>query len=83
MTPIRVLLIDDDASSARGLARYLRTRGEFEVTVYDNGTEALVHLAAQWQTYTAVLLDFVLAPPVSGERVLDEIRDVFAARGKL
>lgn len=75
MTSIRVLLIDDDASSVRGLARYLRLGGEFEVTIYDNGTEALAHLAAQWQTYTAVLLDFVLAPPVSGERVLAEIRE--------
>lgn len=74
MTRIQVLLIDDDTAARRGLARYLRTVADLQVTAFAGGTEALVHLAGARQRYTAVLLDFVLGPPLSGDQVLAELR---------
>ena len=77
MGDIQVLLIDDDPSALKGLAIYLRTMAQFEVRECDNGEAALKHLAISWEDYTAVLLDFVLAPPCSGEQVLERIHEQY------
>lgn len=74
MADVHVLLIDDDEGARKGLARYLRSVAEFKVTEYGNGPEALEHLETTELYYTAVLLDFVLTPAMSGDRVLNAIR---------
>ena len=74
MKQISVVLIDDDRTSRKGLSRYLRTQAKFKVADYDNGIDALNDLKTNWQSYTAILLDFVLKPSMTGEEVLTEIR---------
>lgn len=72
MTNIRVLLLDDDSRARKVLVRHLRKAG-FEIGEHNDGAEALKHLETTWEKYTAVLLDYVLAPPIKGEQVLEEI----------
>ena len=61
-TPATVLLIDDDASFVRGLARLLR-RDSYTVHTADNGQHALAQLRAQH--YDVVLCDLYM-PALDG-----------------
>ena len=74
MAAINVLLIDDDADARDALARNLRIEAGFLVTECSNGPDALKLLEAQTAVFTAILLDFVLAPPMTGGKVLEQIR---------
>jgi len=77
MTKISVLLLDDDAASRIGIAKYLRVKAEFKVKEFKKGKKALEHLKTSWQNYTAVLLDYVLESEFSGEQVIDSLRENF------
>jgi CheY-like chemotaxis protein len=61
-TPAKILLIDDDASFVRGLARLLR-RDSYTVHTADNGQHALAQLRAQH--YDVVLCDLYM-PALDG-----------------
>lgn len=74
MKEIAVLLIDDDPGVRLALADFLSMVAQFRVAHFCDGSQALDHLEAHWQEYTAILLDYVLAPPLTGEQVLLEIR---------
>jgi len=72
---IRVLLVDDDEAARKELTGYLRTTAKFTVEEFGNGREALAHLEkVEPDHYTAVLLDFVLTPDLSGDEVFNTIR---------
>ena len=74
---VKVLLVDDNDASRKALARYLRLIGEFEVKAYGNGQDALVDLKTNWRVYTAVLLDYVLSPELSGADLFHHIQEQY------
>jgi two-component system, OmpR family, response regulator len=67
---MRLLLVEDDAKLARGLARGLRREG-YTVDVAHTGDDALEH--AFERSYDAVLLDIML-PGMDGFSVCRELR---------
>ena len=74
--PIRVLVVDDEPTLRRTIARALSSRG-FEVTQSEDGADALVQVQAT--DFDVMLLDLML-PGVSG---LDVLREVKALRPDL
>ncbi|MGE3469012.1 MAG: putative bifunctional diguanylate cyclase/phosphodiesterase [Vicinamibacterales bacterium] len=70
MTPVRLLLVDDEAPNRDMLSRRLERRG-FEVGQAASGVEALA--ALDRERWAAVLLD-VQMPAMSGLQVLERIR---------
>lgn len=74
MKATKVLLIDDDRSSRRGIAGYLRDVAGFKVDERASGQAALEHLAIHEEEYQVVLLDWVLdSPETNGTFVLEQI----------
>ena len=73
MANLRVLVIDDDQEALASLGLYLSAVAEFEVTECNNGPDALHILETTHQDYTAIVMDFVLTPAMTGEQVLEQI----------
>jgi DNA-binding response OmpR family regulator len=69
----RILVVEDEAHLARGLAFNLEAEGH-SVSVMDNGEDALKSLLADKQTFDAVVLD-VMLPGKDGFTVTRELRD--------
>lgn len=67
---MRILLVEDDASVARFVAKGLR-ENSFTVEVATNGEDGL-HRATQ-EHYDLIILD-ILLPALSGDRVLAQLR---------
>ncbi len=70
MTPIRVLVVDDDATSLRSVEGILKTMG-FEVTTASGGVRSLELLAAS--PVDVLLLDLVM-PGMNGLDVLRKVK---------
>ena len=70
MTPIRVLVVDDDTTSLRSVERILKTMG-FEVTTASDGARSLELLVAS--PVDVLLLDLVM-PGMNGLDVLRKVK---------
>ena len=75
MNDSHVLVVDTDDAARKGLAQYLHTVAKIQVTQCENGDVVLEQLIKGWRDYTAILLDYTLKPPTSGEKVLVTIRN--------
>jgi DNA-binding response OmpR family regulator len=71
-TPERILVVDDDSLSRKLLRRAVETQG-YEVVDAATGTQALETLAAEDQSFDAVLLDVVM-PEIDGYETLERIK---------
>ena len=70
MTPIKVLLVDDEHEFTSILSKVLRRRG-FEVGIAFNGDMAMAELSCQW--FDVVLLDIKM-PGQDGINTLAQIK---------
>lgn len=68
--PVRVLVVEDDASTAAGIVRGLKGAG-LDVELSTNGADAVRRMLAE--TYDIVVLDLML-PEQSGFAVLERVR---------
>ena len=68
---LRVLIVDDNISSTRALARILRRRGRCEVTIAHDGESALA--LARVQPPQIILLDIGL-PDMSGYDLMERLK---------
>jgi DNA-binding NtrC family response regulator len=73
MTPIRVLLTDDEVPFLTALARRLTKRG-FEAAMASSGAEALAFLAQSGGTEVDVVVLDVRMPGMDGLETLEHIR---------
>ncbi len=73
---MRILVVDDDAKNRKILTTILQPLGE--TLAVEDGTEALMAFRdawQQWRPYSLILLD-IMMPGMSGEEVLDSIREM-------
>ena len=68
----RILVVDDESTTCRTIARLLRTEGH-EASCATGGDKALEQLGKQQQKPDLVILDLMMPPP-DGLDVLDAIR---------
>ncbi len=74
MKEIRIILIDDDSASRVRMARYLRQVTQLKVKEFRFGSKAIDFIAEHADQYTAVVLDLLLDPEMSGQEVMESIR---------
>ena len=77
-TPLTILLIDDEASFVRGLARLLQRDG-YSVHTAANGQQALAQLRAQ--PYDAILCDLHM-PDLDGPAFYARVQQQYPALGQ-
>ncbi len=73
--PVKIFVVEDDPSYSKFMQYVLSLNPDYEVVVFDNGTDCIKNLHQQPQIIT---LDYTL-PDLPGEKVLKDIRDFDAS----
>jgi PAS domain S-box-containing protein len=77
-TPLRVLLVDDEASLRDPLTKFLHSQYGYYVDAVSTGDEALEQLRVAGGKYDVALVDAVLTGGMSGLEVLHEIKEHYS-----
>lgn len=71
---MNILLVEDDEMLRRSLAFYLKSN-QFHVEAFDNGSDAISHIATATNSIDLVITDLNL-PFAGGKQVLQAVKDI-------
>ncbi len=78
MNPLRLLLVEDHADTAKAMARLLKATGGHAVTIANTAAAALEHAATN--EFDLVISDIGL-PDITGYELMSQLRDKHGLRG--
>lgn len=73
-SPLRILVVDDEAALRRSIAHFLRSRSH-EVVEATDGMDALRQLAGMGESFDVILSDLRM-PGLGGDRLMEELREM-------
>jgi len=73
----RILIVDDEESTRRGMSEVLRKKG-YIVEDFATGEQAIDHLkkATHHEPYDVVILDLIIPGGMGGKEILDHIKEI-------